>query len=115
MTRKIFDLTLPGAILLTLKSTAKDYAVVHVHFVRQKTDKDPEGIKEIDQKLAEGKNHIVKIGESIPIPGIFIKLRIDAEIKDEDEEKSPDGYYPPGSDKPEETNGREKFIPPHEG
>jgi len=101
MTQKAFDLTLPGVILLTLKSTAKDLAVVHVHFVRQKGENEPEYFKDIDQKLAEGKNHIIKLGESIPIPGVLIKLRGVVDVKDEPPKgESPNGYYPPGSEKP---------------
>lgn len=98
---KVFDLTLPGEIVLTLRSTAKGYAVVQVYFVRHKTDKDPEHLSEIDRKLAEGKNHIIKLGESTTIPGVFIKLRIGVS-EEPSEAKSPDGYYPPGSDKPKE-------------
>ena len=76
MTEKHIEFTLPVVLVLTLKSTAKDLAVVHTQFIRvPQKDEKPEWFQEIDRKLKEeGKNHIVKLGGVLPVPGLFIRV-----------------------------------------
>jgi hypothetical protein len=95
MTEKRLELNLPVVLAVTLKSTAKDLAVIHTQFIRvPQKDEKPELFKELDEKLkAGGKNHIVKLGGVLPVPGLFI--HITAVIEGKPGPETPDGYYPP--------------------
>jgi hypothetical protein len=95
MTEKRIELNLPVVLAVTLKSTAKDLAVIHTQFIRvPQKDEKPESFKELDEKLKVGaKNHIVKLGGVLPVPGLFI--RITAVIEEKTSTDTPDGYFPP--------------------
>ena len=94
MSEKRIELNLPVVLALMLKSTAKDLAVIHTQFIRvPQQDEKPELFKEFDEKLKEGgKNHIVKLGGVLPVPGLFIRMT--AVVEEKPNPDSPDGYYP---------------------
>jgi len=106
MTEKRIELNLPVVLALTLKSTAKDLAVIHTQFIRvPQQDEKPELFKEFDEKLKEGgKNHIVKLGGVLPVPGLFI--RVTAVVEEKPDTDSPDGYYPPPELEKKDDDGR---------
>jgi len=95
MTEKRIDLNLPVVLAITLKSTAKDLAVLHTQVIRiPQKDEKPELFKEFDEKLKTGgKNHIVKLGEVLPVPGLF--MRVTAVVEERPAPETRDGYYPP--------------------
>ena len=106
MTEKRIELNLPVVLAVTLKSTAKDLAVVHTQVIRvPQKDEKPELFKELDEKLKMGgKNHIVKLGGVLPVPGLFI--RITAVIEEKPTAESSDGYYPPHGQEKKDDDGR---------
>ena len=106
MTEKRIELNLPVVLALTLKSTAKDLAVIHTQFIRvPQQDEKPELFKEFDEKLKEGgKNHIVKLGGVLPVPGLFI--RVTAVVEEKPDTDRPDGYYPPPELEKKDDDGR---------
>ncbi len=106
MTEKRIELNLPVVLAVTLKSTAKDLAVIHTQFIRvPQKDEKPELFKELDEKLKTGgKNHIVKLGGVLPVPGLFI--RITAVIEEKTSTDTPDGYYPPPGQEKKNDDGR---------
>ncbi len=106
MTEKRIELNLPVVLAVTLKSTAKDLAVIHTQLIRvPQKDEKTEAFKELDEKLkAGGKNHIVKLGGVLPLPGLFI--RITAVIEEKPNSESPDGYYPPPDQEKKNDNRR---------
>ncbi len=106
MTEKRIELNLPVVLAVTLKSTAKDLAVIHTQFIRvPQKDEKPELFKALDEKLkVGGKNHIVKLGGVLPVPGLFI--RITAVIEEKTSTDTPDGYYPPPGQEKKNDDGR---------
>jgi hypothetical protein len=106
MTEKRIEVNLPVVLAVTLKSTAKDLAVIHTQFIRvPQKDEKPELFKELDEKLKTGgKNHIVKLGGVLPVPGLFI--RITAVIEEKPGPETPDGYYPPPGQEKKDDDGR---------
>ena len=106
MTEKRIELNLPVVLAVTLKSTAKDLAVIHTQLIRvPQKDEKPELFKELDEKLKiGGKNHIVKLGGVLPVPGLFI--RITAVIEEKANTETPDGYYPPPAQENKDDEGR---------
>jgi hypothetical protein len=106
MSEKRIELNLPVVLALTLKSTAKDLAVIHTQFIRvPQQDEKPELFKEFDEKLKEGgKNHIVKLGGVLPVPGLFI--RVTAVVEEKPDTDSPDGYFPPPELEKKDDDGR---------
>ena len=106
MTEKRIEVNLPVVLAVTLKSTAKDLAVIHTQLIRvPQKDEKPELFKELDEKLKMGgKNHIVKLGEVLPVPGLFI--RITAVIEEKPAAEAPDGYYPPPGQETKDDEGR---------
>ena len=106
MTEKRIEFNLPVVLAFTLKSTAKDLAVIHTQFIRvPQKDERPEWFKEIDQKLKEdGKNHIVKLGGVLPVPGLFI--RVVGVVEEKPKTETPDGYYPPPGQEKKDDDGR---------
>jgi len=106
MTEKRIELNLPVVLAITLKSTAKDLAVIHTQIIRvPQKDEKPELFKELDEKLKMGgKNHIVKLGGVLPVPGLFI--RITAVIEEKPAAEAPDGYYPPPGQEKKDDDGR---------
>ena len=95
MSEKRIELNLPVVLALTLKSTAKDLAVVHTQILRvPQKDEKPDVFKTFDEKLKMGgKNHIVKLGGVLPVTGLF--MRVTAVVEEKSDPDSPDGYYPP--------------------
>ena len=105
MTEKRIELNLPVVLAVTLKSTAKDLAVIHTQLIRvPQKDEKPELFKELDEKLKiGGKNHIVKLGGVLPVPGLFI--RITAVVEEKPNTETPDGYYPPPGQEKKNDDG----------
>jgi hypothetical protein len=95
MTEKRIEFNLPVVLAITLKSTAKDLAVLRTQVIRvPQKDEKSDLFKELDEKLKEGgKNHIVKLGEVLPVPGLF--MRVTAVVQEKPLSETPDGYYPP--------------------
>ncbi len=106
MTEKRIELNLPVVLAVTLKSTAKDLAVIHTQLIRvPQKDEKPELFKELDEKLKTGgKNHIVKLGGVLPVPGLFI--RITAVVEEKPSTETPDGYYPPPDQEKKDDDGK---------
>ena len=105
MIEKRIELNLPVVLAITLKSTAKDLAVIHTQFIRvPQKDEKPELFKELDEKLkVGGKNHIIKLGGVLPVPGLFI--RITAVVEEKPDTATPDGYYPPPGQEKKNDDG----------
>jgi hypothetical protein len=90
MGEKTIDFYLPVVYAITLKTTAKDLAVIHTQMIRAPLkDEKPGVFAEIDQKLKEhAANHIVKLGGVLSLPGLYLHVTSIVHEKDPEEKPS---------------------------
>jgi len=75
MTEKRIEVNLPVVLAVTLKSTAKDLAVIHTQFIRvPQKDEKPELFKELDEKLKTEERTHRQIGWGLACSGLFIRI-----------------------------------------
>ena len=84
MGEKKIDVYVPVVYAVTLKTTAKDLAVIHTQMIRAPLEGEPEGaFAEMDQKLKEhAANHIVKLGGVLSLPGLYLHVTSVLQEKD---------------------------------
>ena len=89
MGEKKIDVYVPVVYAVTLKTTAKDLAVIHTQMIRAPLEGEPEGaFAEMDQKLKEhAANHIVKLGGVVSQRGLY--LHVTSVIQEKDPQEKP--------------------------